>query len=615
MTTTLPAQVGMLTPVTRLQGWAQRAPGQVALRRKAFGVWQDISFAEYWQAVEEVANGLIALGVEPGERVAIHSENRPEWLYLELGTMAVRGASVGVYPTNPPPEVEHLLADSGAVVLFAEDQEQVDKALSVRVRLPQLRRIIYLEPRGIRAYPDAILMSWEDFRETGRQHRQAKPTAVPERMAAAHSDDLATLIYTSGTTGPPKGSILKVGNIEYALQAIAGTGGLIEPSPGPGDLILSYLPLCHVYERAFSVWFTLAAGTVVNFAESIDTVIRDLRETQPSIFQGVPRIFEKLHAGVLIGAAQASFTKRLTLRTGLALADRIGKSLARTGGRPTPVTRGLAGIGWLVAFRALKERLGLRRCRYAVTASAPIAPEIIRFFMGIGVPVFEAYGLTETAALATGTRPGRVRLGSVGEAYGGAEIKLHPISGEVLIRHPGVFAGYWGQPAATAAALDGEGWLHTGDVGEWLDGSFLKIVDRIKDIIITAGGKNISPSAIENSLKTSPFIKEAVVIGDRRPFLTALIGIDFDIVSKWAQRSSIAYTTYRDLTEKPAVIALIQGVVDQTNSGLSRVEQVKRFRLLAKELDHDQGELTATQKVKRKALEDKFTDLIEAMYR
>jgi long-chain acyl-CoA synthetase len=296
-------------------------------------------------------------------------------------------------------------------------------------------------------------------------------------------------------------------------------------------------------------------------------------------------------------------------------AGKLGKQLVASGGTWTTPMRVRYWLGNVMLFRALKERLGLSRVRHGITAAAPIAPEVIEFFMGLGVPVYEAYGMTENSAIATTNRPGRVILGTVGEAYESVELKLDEQTGEILTRHPGVFAGYWRNPEATAGAIDDEGWLHTGDVGEWVDGTHVKIVDRIKDIIITAGGKNISPSEIENALKMAPFVGEAIVIGDRRKFLTALIGIDFDVVSEWAQRKRLAHTTYRDLSEKPEVYELIQKVVTETNDKFASVEQVKKFKLLTKELDHEQGELTATQKVKRSVIEEKFADEIEAMYR
>jgi long-chain acyl-CoA synthetase len=433
-------------------------------------------------------------------------------------------------------------------------------------------------------------------------------------MATADEDDLATLVYTSGTTGPPKGAMLTVKNVNAAIDIAGDKSGFVDPKPDENDLIISYLPLCHAYERAFSEWFGLSAGVVVNFAESIETIQTDLREIQPSIFQSVPRIYEKMHAGVLIRAASASRLKKLNYTVWMGLADRIGKTLERNGGVHTLLSRAQYAVGYVFLYRALQERLGMRRCRHAISGAAPIAPEILRFFMGIGVPMFEAYGMTENSIVATTNRRGRVKLGTVGEAYPGIDLKIDDETGEILVRHDGVFAGYWRMEEATADTIDEDGWLHTGDVGEWVDGTHVKIVDRMKDIIITAGGKNISPSEIENTLKTSPFVGEAVVIGDRRKYLTALIGIEYEVVSNWAQGKGITHTTYQDLTEKPEVRKLIERVVEETNEKFARVEHLRKFAFFTKELDEDDGELTATQKVKRAAIERRFSQLIEGMY-
>ena len=609
-------KVDTVSPASRLRQWAEQTPDAVALREKYLGLWREITFGDYWDSVQTVAHAFLALGIEPGDRIAVHSENRPEWVFADVAAVAVRAASMGLYPTNPAPEVQYLLADSGARILIAEDQEQVDKALAVKDELPDLAHVVYLEPRGIRnRYDDPLLMSWAEFIDLGRGHRQEHPQAVDERMADAAGDDLATLVYTSGTTGPPKGAMLSVSNIDFATRIGIERGGFVEPPPGPEDFILSYLPLCHVYERLFSVWFGLGTGATINFAESIETIQQDLREVQPTVFQSVPRIYEKMYAAVLVRAASASRLKRLNYTVWMKTADRIGEKLVEREGNHTVATRVMSGLGSVFLFRALKERLGLRRCRHAISAAAPIAPEILRFFMGIGVPLLEAYGMTENSAIATTNQPGRIKLGTVGEPLPGVELKIDEVTGEILTRHPGTFVGYWNKPEATAQTIDVDGWLHTGDVGERVDGTHIKIVDRMKDIIITAGGKNISPSEIENTLKTSPFINEAVVIGDRRKFLSALIAIDFDVVSSWAQAKRITHTTYRDLTEKEEVRKLIDRAVRETNEKLASVEQIRKFAFFPKELDEDDGELTATQKVKRKAIEERFRDLIEGMYR
>ena len=606
----------MITTIaTRIRDRASNTPGRIAMREKDFGVWQQVTWAQYWEHILDVAHAYLALGVEPGDRVAIHSENRREWLYADLAAVAVRAATVGLYPTNPPAEVGYLLGDSGARILVAEDQEQVDKVLEVLPDLPDLERIVYLEPRGIRRrYDHPRLLGWEELLDLGREHRKANPGAVEERMAAATADDLATLIYTSGTTGPPKGAMLTVANIEFAVATLVEGGGFTSPPPTDRDVTLSYLPLCHVAERIFTTWFNAAVGVQVNFAESIETVPANLREVQPTILFGVPRIWEKVLAGITIRAANASPLKRVVHQAGMGIAKRTAATLVRTGGTHTMGSRLLYAAGYVLLFRALKDRIGMRKVRSAVSGAAPIAPDVLTFYMGIGVPMHEVYGMTENSAIATGNRTGRIKVGTVGEPQPGTELKIDEATGEILTRHPGVFAGYWRRPEATAQVLESDGWLHTGDVGEWVDGTHVRITDRMKDIIITAGGKNVAPSEIENALKTSPYVKEAVVVGDRRAYLTALVGIELDTVGDWAQRSKIPYTTYRDLAEKPEVIALVQGVVDGVNARFATVEQVKKFRMLPKELDHEDGELTATQKVKRAALVGMFSDLVESMY-
>jgi len=409
--------------------------------------------------------------------------------------------------------------------------------------------------------------------------------------------------------------MLSVSNVEFAVKTLVEAGGFTSPPPGPRDLVLSYLPLCHVAERIFTTWFNAGAGVQVNFAESIATVQPNLREVQPTILFGVPRIWERILASVTIGLRNASWIKRQNTKLWLGAARWIGASLVRTGGNHTFATRLVYAIGWVFFFRALRERIGMRRVRYAASGAAPIAPEVLQFFMGIGVPMHEVYGMTENTAIATGNRPGRIKLGTVGEPQVGVELKVDPETGEILTRHAGTFVGYFRDPEATNRAKTAEGWLHTGDIGEIVDGTHVKITDRAKDILITAGGKNIAPSEIENALKVSPFIKEAIVVGDRRPYLVALIGIELETVSDWATRRGIAFTTYRDLGEKPEVIKLVQGIVNDVNAKFATVEQIKKFRMLPKELDHEDGELTATQKVKRSAIAKLFEDLVEDMYR
>jgi long-chain acyl-CoA synthetase len=605
------------TVVWKVREWAMTTPDRVAMRDKDFGVWQERTSAQVWDEVLTAAHALLSLGIRKGDVTSIHSEDRPEWLIFDFATVAIRGICTGMYPTNPTAEILYLVNDASSRIHLAEDQEQVDKVIEPgRDAFPTLETIIYLEPRGVRTIPDDRLMSWNDFMDLGREHREANPGAVERLMADVDGDEVMTLIYTSGTTGPPKGAMITHRNVEFAVANVLNdprrfTRG---SSEGVKDEKLTYLPLCHVAERLFSSWSMAYNGPVLNFAESIETVQVNLREVQPTIFFAVPRIWERIHAGVLIRLQDASRLKRLNSALGLRLATYIGRKRVENDGDFTAMAKMAYWIGNPIFFRALRQRVGLRHCRYASSGAAPIAPEVLEFFMGLGIPVYELYGMTENTALATTNFAGRVKLGTVGEPYRMDELRIDPDTGEIQTKHAAVFAGYWGKPEATRDTFTEDGWLKTGDVGVWVDGTFVKIVDRIKHIIITSGGKNISPSEIENSLKTSPFVKEAMVVGDGRKYLVALIGIEADVVGDWALRRQITYTTYRDLSEKQEVVDLIQGVVTKTNAKFATVEQIKKFRLIPKELDHEDGELTATMKVKRNAIEELFGDLVESMY-
>jgi long-chain acyl-CoA synthetase len=609
---------GFLTPPAYVRRWAVTAPTLVAMREKDFGIWQEITWGQYWETVLDAAHGLLALGVVEGDRVSIQSEDRPEWVILDMATIAVRAITVGLYPANPAAEVQYLLSDSGSIVHLAEDQEQTEKVMEVIDTLLGLKRIIHIEPRGFRKWSDdGRFVSWDDFLELGRQHRVANPGAVEDLMAQALPDDVITLVYTSGTTGPPKGAMLTNTNFAFNVEALIGAERRVPGGKkvGSNDLILTYLPLCHVAERIFSTWTSISHGPSLNFAESIDTVQQNLREVQPTIFFAVPRIWERIHASIAIKGRDGTPFKRFWFGIGMKMAGVIGRQRVSNNGDHTFVSRLLYLIGYPLVFRALKERIGMRRVRYSASGAAPIAPEVIRDFLGLGVPVFELYGMTENAAVATCNFAGANKVGTVGEPYPNTEFRIDEDTGEIQTRSPAVFKGYWNKPELTADAFTEDGWLKTGDVGEWVDGTHVRIVDRIKDIIITSGGKNVSPSEIENSLKTSLYIKEAMVVGDSRKYLVALIVIEHDVVGDWATRRNIPYTTFRDLTEKPEVVELIRSAVVATNEKYSHVENIRKFRLIPKELEHEDGELTATQKLKRTSMRDMFADLIEDMYR
>ena len=605
------------TVAWRARDWAEQTPDAVAMRDKDFGIWQERTWSTFWDEILTAAHGLLSLGVEMGDVVSIHSEDRPEWVVLDLATVAIRAITTGLYPTNPPAEVRYLLNDSGSTVHFAEDQEQVDKVVDAETdAFVSIRTIIYVEPRGLRGYEDDRLIFWDDFMDLGRTHRNEHAGMVESIMAEAESGDVMTLVYTSGTTGPPKGAMLDNANAHFAIEKIVNAKGRTRDGkmPGPSDSVLTYLPLGHVAERIFSTWTMCGNAVVLNFAESIETVQTNLREIQPTLFFGVPRIWEKIHAVVHIKLNDATFFKRTMNGIGMSLAGFIGRDRVAHAGDFTWKSRLAYWVAYPIVLRALQERIGLRHCRWAATGAAPIAPEVLEFFMGLGLPVYELYGLTENSAVATLNFHGRVLLGTVGEPYQEIGLRIDEETGEIQTKHPGNFVGYWNKAEETEETFTEDGWLRTGDVGVWVDGTHVKIVDRIKHIIITSGGKNISPSEIENSLKTSIYIKEAMVIGDGRKFLTALIAIEYDTVGNWALRQQIPYTTYGDLSDKAQVVELIQGVVNETNEKFARVEQIKKFRMIPKELDHEDGELTATQKLKRGAMKETYAELVGSMY-
>jgi long-chain acyl-CoA synthetase len=583
---------------------ARTTPDRLALRHKHLGLWERVTWREYADVAARLGLALRSLGIGRGERVAVHSENRPEWLYLDLGVQGIGAATVGLYPTSAAPEVEYFVNHSGAKLIVVEDEEQLDKILEVRERCPGLERIVLIDTRGCLQYlDDPQILTYDELVGIGAAESIADFEASVSQIRA---DDVALIVYTSGTTGPPKGAMISHGNLEAASRAARESFGVDESAE-----VLSYLPLCHIAERVISVVNAVSVGYVVNFGDSPETFAQDIAQVQPTFLLGVPRVWEKMMASVQIRMHDASRFKRwlywFWTKRGTVIANR------RLEGRYGFVDRVMFGIGNIVVFRPLRAKLGLVRCREALSGAAPIAPEVLEYFWSLGVAVREGYGQTENTAQATVNPGGDVRLGTVGTPVADVEVRIAD-DGEILTRGPHTFLGYLNDEAATAATIDADGWLHTGDVGEMRDG-YLTITDRKKDIIITAGGKNISPSEIENALKVSPYIREAIVIGDRRKYLTALIGVELDTVGAWALERQVSYTTYEDLTRKPEVRELVEELVAATNERFARVETIKQFRLLPKELDTEEGELTATQKVKRTAIVDRFGDLIEDMYR
>ncbi|MFG1238641.1 AMP-binding protein [Xanthobacter autotrophicus DSM 597] len=582
---------------------AERIATRTAIRQKDFGIWNPVSWQAYFERAALAGHGLRALGLPEGGHVAVLSENRIEWVLTQLGAGLLGAVTVGVYPTSPANEVAYVLGHAEAEIVVCEDQEQVDKVLERRDELPKLRRIVVVEKKGLRTYAGGEVIAFDQLVEMGAAHRAAHPRLIDAALARQSLTDVALMIYTSGSTGKPKGAMLTYRNLRAEAIALAERLQLDETTTH-----VSYLPLCHVAEQMLTTMAPIYLGSQVNFGESIRTIQEDLREVAPSMFLGVPRIWEKLAASITIKMMEAGGLRRT-------LYERLVKACEPFAEKhPSARTlkeRALFFIAYLLYFRALQNFIGLRRAKVAMTGAAPISPNIVRFFRTLGVPLVEVYGATETTGMCTGQRLDDLRPGCVGPAAEGVEVKLGPHN-ELLVRGDLVFAGYYRSEEATAAALR-DGWLHTGDVVEMV-GDQVKIVDRLKDIMITAGGKNLSPSEIENVAKSSVFIKECIVIGEARKYVSALIQIDFETVGKWAEEKSIAYTNFRNLVENPQVRALIEGEVAKANAELAQVSHIRRFHLLTKELDHDDDEVTATMKIRRSNIQKKYASEIESLY-
>ena len=580
---------------------------QVALRYKKLGIWHDVTWNQYHQKVKEVCLALISWGLQKGECVSVIGENCPEWVYVDLGVMHAGGTTVGVYATNSWEQCHYVISHSESRFFFVENEEQLDKALRLREKNPHLQKIIVWDLKGLKHFKDPMVMSFEDFLALGQAQEKQDPTLFVRHSSQVKPDDLARLIYTSGTTGPPKGAMLTHTNITWMAEAMN------EGNPmGKEDEFLSFLPLCHIFEQLFTIFLNIKYGAVVNFIENTDTVTENMREVSPTVAYGVPRIWEKYYSGIMIRMADATWLKRRIFQLSLGIGEKY--ALRKTNCQPiSPWLRLAYTLAYISTFRKLKERLGFDRVRLAFSGAAPISPDILRFFQGIGIPLREGYGQTEGTGVTCANQGDRVRIGTVGQPLPGVEVRIAE-DGEICFRGGNVFRGYFKDPQATAATLKG-GWLHSGDVGELDADGFLRITDRKKDLIITAGGKNIAPQNIENQLKFSPYVNDAVVIGDRRKYLVAIIVIDEDNVVKYAQDHKIQYTTYSSLTQHPEVQKLIQKEVDKVNRTMANVETVKKFTILSKKLYEEDGEVTPTLKVKRKYINEAFKDLIEAMYK
>ena len=582
-------------------------PERVAMRHKDLGIWHDIPWSEYLEKVKAAALGLHELGICKGDHVAIIGENQPEWLFSALGAMSCGATFVGIYSTNPVKECEYVVGHAGAVVYICEDEEQLDKALAFRGSTPALRKMIVWDMEGLRDFRDPMVMSFDDLLSLGRKTGGNDPSLFERLVAEGRGEDIAGIIYTSGTTGPPKGAMLAhEGYLWVGKQATAVSRGTRD------DETISFLPLNHVYEQIYDLMIHLTIGHIINFTENTDTVMMDMRDVSPTLFHAVPRIWEKYYSSIVLKMADATWFKRFAYKTALGIGSRYNDE--KLAGRSPALMLSIAyQLAYFAVFRKLKERLGFDRVTIGFSGAAPISHNILKYFQSIGIPIREGYGMTETTGITHMSDEQHFKLGTVGRALPGTEVQI-AADGEILVRHKGIFKGYYRDEETTREALQ-DGWMHTGDVGEVDEDGFLKITDRKKDLIITAGGKNIAPQYIENLLKFSPYINDAVVIGDKRKFVSAIIVIDEENMVKYAQDQKIHFTTFASLTRAEEVVHLIQEEVNKVNAQMARVENIRKFRILDKKLYTEDGEVTPTMKVKRKFINAHYGELIESMYK
>ena len=580
---------------------------KVAIREKDFGIWNEYSWTDYGEQARLAGLGLKALGLERGDICSVASEVNKEWIFADLGVICVGGITNGVYPTDAPNQVEYLINDSGSRFYFAEDEEQLDKVLEVRERTPTLEKIIIFDMEGLRTLDDPMCLSFDALQDLGRDYAETHPEVWDSEIDKARADDLMILTYTSGTTGPPKGAMITQANMLFMMATVQRCYGVY-----PTDEQLGFLPLAHVAGRMFYTFAPIEAGCVVNLVESPETINHDQQEVSPTIHFAVPRVWEKQFSTVQIKLKEGTALGRAAYRLAMAIGERRAAVLKER--RRVPLH--LAGAFWFaetLVLKNIRRLLGIDKCRWLSTAAAPIAPDLIDWYWALGKPMYELYGQTECTGIATANLRDDFRIGSVGKSAEGVEVALAE-QDEIVIRSPGVIQGYWNKPEKTADTIR-QGWLHTGDVGRIDDDGFVYLIDRMKDIIITAGGKNITPSEIENQLKFSPYITDAVVVGDRRAYLTCLVMIDEENVMKFAQDNDVPFTNYTSLCHTKEVEDLIWGEIETVNARFARVETIKRFRLIDQLLDPEDDELTPTQKLKRKVVNEKYADLIEAMYR
>lgn len=580
---------------------------RTAHREKTFGIWRSHSWDDYYTRAKHLGLGLVSLGLKLGEVVSILSEDSKEWMYTDMGVQSVGAICSGIYTTDSASQLEYLVNNSDSRFLLVENDEQLDKFLQVRDKMPNLMKVIVMERDGLHGFTDPQIMFLDELYEIGAAYDAANPQAFDASIEATNPDDTAILVYTSGTTGKPKGAMISHGNLMYSVSAGLRDGPVFDT-----DDQLCFLPLCHILERVFSVNAPIAAASTVNFAESPETIFDNLQEVSPQTFVAVPRLWEKIYSQVALRVGDATRIQKWAyaqaLKSGGARADCLAEN------KPVPLSTTLACRFWDVALlQNLRRMIGMDRLRRGGSGAAPISPDLLKWYQSIGVPVLEGYGMTESSGVISINSADTNKIGTVGAALPGAQIRVS-LEGEIQYKAGNVFQGYWKNPEKTAETFTSDGWLCTGDVGMVDNQGFLKITGRLKDIIITAGGKNITPAEIENKLKFSPYISDVVVIGDKRKFLTCLVMIDQENVEKFAQDRRVPFSNYASLCAAQKVQDLIRETVDNVNKDFARVEQIKDFRLINVLLTADDDELTPTMKLKRSFVETKHGELISQMY-
>jgi len=585
--------------------------GRIALREKEFGIWQSVTWQQYLEHVREFSLGLVSLGLRPGETLGIIGDNRPEWVYAELAAQAAGAIPFGIFQDSILSEVAYIIDHSGAAMLVAEDQEQVDKILDLKEKLPRLKKIIYTDPKGLWDYKEDLLIEFSQIEKLGRELNQQEPDLFDKNVRDIKDSDLAIVCYTSGTTGNPKGTLLTHANILSMVAALNEAD-----FKSPEDQFLSFIPLPWIVEQTMSVFSALYAGYTVNFPEEPESAMADLYEIAPSLVVASPRMWEGISRQVMVKHLDASFLKKFIYNLCLPIGYRWAEFKFEKK-EPSLGWKILYWLAYAAMFRALRDRLGFSKVRSAMTGGAALGPDVFRFFHALGVNLKQIYGQTEVAGYSTIHRDGDINFDSVGIPVPAAEISISEPDpegvGEVISRGPGLFQGYLKDEQATQSTLI-DGWMHTGDAGYFTDDGHLVIIDRVKDLMHLSSGAKFSPMFVENKLKFCPYIVESVVLGHEQGYVTAMICIDYKHVGKWAEDHRINYTTYSDLAGKPKVYDLIEREVVRVNSTLPEKARINKFLLLYKELDPDDEELTRTKKIRRGFINKKYVKEIDALY-